>query len=222
MKKNLFVLRINNYWPELCESTIPTIKYWASLNGWDYREITLRVYPRRPPTLEKLQVHTLGEDADWNLLCDADVMLRPDFPDPSLIINKTMAASSYSFKASQKFSSNMYFERDGRDIGISGGFVLTSKLTHDLWEPPKGGDAIDAGLEATSKNTHLIDEYFLSTNLAKYGLNFSGVSNTPDRYIIHFGGTNEEKNNDQKHESVLKARALMLDWATIWPSIVSQ
>jgi len=88
-----------------------------------------------PITSEKLQVYNLGKLSDWNCICDADLMLRPDFVDPTSWSQHNIVRSSYHFKASEKFVYNKYFERDGRDIGLSGGFIITHRICHDLWEP---------------------------------------------------------------------------------------
>lgn len=216
MLKNLFVLRIGDFRPDLCEFTIPTIKHWCAKNGWVYNEITKRRYNDLPITAEKLQVHNLGKDSEWNILCDADLMLRPDFVDPVSFTAPNVVASSYHFRASDKFKTNIYFERDERDLGLSGGFVLTSKFTHDLWTPP----ALWTLALSATKNKHLIDEYVISTNLAKYGLCYDGVSNEPDRYIVHFGDA--DKTDEEKRQGALKAKELWLDWLHIWPSLGNQ
>lgn len=213
MKKTLFVLRVNNFRPDLCEYTIPTIRFWAKRNGWEYREINERFLPKAPVTYEKLQISWLGDDSDWNLLCDADVMLKPTFLDPTSFFNPNTVGSSYGFAVSAKFKSNIYFERDGRNLGLSGGFILSSRLTHDLWNLPHN---FEEALDGTEKNPHLIDEYVISTNLARYGLKHSGVSNDPDNYIHHFG-------QEIKHETAMeKVKDLWLDWCEVWPDLTFQ
>lgn len=215
MLKKLFVLRIGNYRPDLCEYTIPTIKNWASKNDYHYEEIIQRVFDEKYPiTIEKMQVHGLGAGSEWNILCDADLMLRPDFIDPVSFTNYNTVASSYHFDADQKFQVNKYFMRDGRNLGLSGGFVLSSFMTHDIWKHLNP----DVALEGTSRNPHLIDEYMISTNLAKYGLKYDGVSHNPDEYILHFGDA--DKTEEEKRAGACKARELWESWILIWPELV--
>lgn len=212
-KKEIFVVRVNNYWPELCEFTIPTIKNWAEKNGWKYSEITERKFDGLPFTAEKLQIHELGSDNDWSAICDADLMLRPDFLDPSKILSPFEVASSYRFDARDKFAG---IEDDGRNIGISGGFVVTSRLTHELWKNPSDWES---ALKSTSANPHLIDEQVIANNLARLKYPFNGVSEEPDTYIVHFGGTNDKKTYYEKQAEVVRAKDLWLNWCLIWPEL---
>jgi hypothetical protein len=207
--KNLFVLRVNDYRPDLCRYTLPTIRGYAEKIGAKYVEITERVWPDWPVTYEKLQVHTLGAGADWNLLVDADFMLHPDLPDFTKILPPHVVGFHYGFNAANFFKSNIYFERCGHSQAIAGGFVLTSRLTHDLWTP------LDMPLETAldqTKRAFIIDEYTLSRNLARFGLKFSGVEASPliGKLMVHIG--NEEKPEGERQSDVLKAKALFEEW----------
>lgn len=215
MLKRLFVLRIDNYWPELCAFTIPTIKAWCQKNGWEYNEITERHHnPIASATFSKTKIYELGADSDWNIICDADLMLRPDFFDPTTFCDQYIIRSSYSFKASTRFPICKYFLRNNRNVGISGGFVLTSKLTHDLWKADELSDEMI--------KSHLADEWIISRNLAKYGLHYDGISNDPDKYIVHFGGTLGHTTHEEKTVAVEKAKELFHSWSLIWPFIANQ
>lgn len=169
-----------------------------------------------PITAEKLQIYNIGRLSDWNCICDADLMLRPDFVDPSNWGSPEIVRSSYSFKASEKFVMNKFFERNCRDLGLSGGFVMASQMCHDVWEYP------NSWLYALTQvhNKHLIDEYVIAKNMARYGLHYDGVSNEPDKYIVHFGDADIKE--AQKKKDVVRAKELYLDWLEIWPSIASQ
>lgn len=207
--KRVFVLRVNNYRPDLCEYTVPTIKHYAEKIGAVYTEITERKYPDWPVTYEKIQVHTLGADADWNILVDADFMLHPDLLDFTKVIPRNTVGLSYGFNAFDFFKSNIYFERCGHSQGIAGGFIVSSRLTHDVWTP------LDIPLSEALQQTKrhfILDEYTLSLNLAKYGLKFSGLESSPviGRMMFHLG--NEEKTESEKQADLLLASKLFKDW----------
>lgn len=209
--KKLFVVRVGNYWPEICRYTIPTIEFWAKKNNWQYVEIKDKYFNGDfSPTVEKLQIAKLGAESDWNLLIDADVMIRPDLYDMTNSEDPKIVRSSYGFPADKKFKSSLYFERDGRNQGISGGCVLSSRLTHDLWNNSPLQWAKDH-----CADRHIIDEFVISTNLARYGLKFDGINPTPDTYIVHFGDHAGDEN--KKKELVEKAKDLYLSWEAIWP-----
>lgn len=208
--KNIFVLNINNYRPDLCVYTLPTIKDYAEKIDANLHIITERVFPDNfPVTIEKLQVHKLGEDAYWNILIDADFMLHPNLPDFTTILKPDFVGVHYGFPASKYFENDIYFERDGRNIGLAGGFIITSNLTHDLWSPPE----IKMGeLLSKTKRPFIIDEYCISRNLAKYGLKYTGLEFNREiaEMMIHIG--NEEKSETERKEGVKLAKSLYEQW----------
>jgi hypothetical protein len=206
---NVFVLRVNDYRPDLCRYTIPTIRLWAEKIGAAYVEITKRVFPEWPVTYEKMQVHRLGAGAAWNVLVDADFMLHPDLPNFLDIVPPEYVGMHYGFPASSLFSKDVYFRRVDHDQGIAGGFVLTSALTHDLWTPFEFG--VEEALKRT-RRAFIVDELCLSRNLARYGLRYTGIESGPEiaRMMVHIG--NEEKTPEQKKADVNHARNLYLDW----------
>ena len=81
MKKILHVLNINDFFPELFALTYPTIKAYADRTGFVINLITERKFPDYPINYEKMQVYKDGEGADYNMLCDADMLIHPHFPD---------------------------------------------------------------------------------------------------------------------------------------------
>lgn len=212
MIKNVFVLNINDYRPDLCEYTMPTLKTYAEKIGADFRLITERKFPGWPITYEKLQVHELGEGADWNILIDADFLLHPDLPDFTTMLNPSVVGIHYGFKISSMFKTNRYFKRARHDTAIAGGFVITSDLTHELWEP------LDISWEEARKETRrefIIDEYTMTRNLCKYGFPFTGVqfSDTVAKQMIHIG--NEERSVEDKAKDVDFARDTLKAWGLL-------
>lgn len=215
MVKKLFVLRIGDYRPDLCQFTIPTIKAYAAKIGAEYIEITHAVHPDMPVTFAKLRVFDMGQDSDWNILVDADIMIHPGMPDVTQFLPPNAVASAFAFDADFMFHKNRFFERDGRNIGIVGNFVVTTKLTHDLWDYSQVFsivDPADIDLKTLTKRDFIIDEYVLSHNLAKFGLRHTGILPMPQltEMIVHFG--NEESDEEQRRKDVCIAETLFMKW----------
>jgi hypothetical protein len=90
-------------------------------------------------------------------------------------------------------------------VGLVDAFVLTSRLTHDLWEPLPG--ECEEYLTIFKDNqTRRISEFCLSQNLARYGLKFGGAFNRTDE-IFHIGYT-----SGSKEDALFVARAKASDW----------
>ena len=175
MKKAVWVLLIGDYYKELCDITLPTIEAYAKKIGAEMHYITERKFPDFPITYEKLQIHELGKDYFWNILIDADTAIKPTFHDVTQLIPQDHVGFEKEYKASFLFQANKWFVRDGRNKGIAGNFIVTSLVTHDIWEPlPLTFEEMKAIFGKTRH--HIMDEYVLSTNCAKYGLKTSGIS----------------------------------------------
>ena len=81
MKKLIHVLNINDFFPELFALTFPTIQSYAQKHGFQINLITQRKFPDYPINYEKMQVFEDGREAELNMLCDADMLIHPHFPD---------------------------------------------------------------------------------------------------------------------------------------------
>jgi len=173
-KKAIYVVRVNNYFPELCELTIPRIKAYAHRIGADYIEITEQKYAEWSPLYEKMQIHELGKNYEWNILIDADYIIHPQAPDFTLGLDPSYVGVMYAFPADVMFKHGMYFKRDGRNLGLSGQFMITSQLTHDLWIPFEFG--VEEAKDWMNNRSYInFDELCMSRNLARYGLKFTGL-----------------------------------------------
>lgn len=211
-KTVIYVVRVNNYWPELCEITIPVLKRYAEKIGADFCEITERKYIDFPPTYEKMQVFDLGKENEWNILIDADFLLHPLTPDFRKFLEPNYVGVDYGYDASIYLDVNSkYFKRDGRNRGIATGLVVTHNIVHDLWTP------LDCSWNEAKKFTKrefIIDEYCVSRNVAKFGLKYIGLfQEFPDirkQCLIHLGS--EEKDFDEKNKVVENAKILLNKW----------
>jgi hypothetical protein len=205
--KNVFVLNIGDYRPDLMRYTLPTIERYAEKIGANLGVIMIRAYPDAPISMEKLQVHGLGAGAEWNILVDADTMIHPDTPDFTKG-DPSQVRFAMGTDVRQMFPYHPYFQRCGHFQGIAGNFIVSSNLTHDLWEPWADWKPL---LEKLQRKFN-IDEYILSLNLAKYGLRFDGLlpAHTLDKLLVHFG--NDEKSDEARATDARRARVLFESW----------
>jgi hypothetical protein len=196
MRKTLWTLNIGNYAPELCELTYPLLLAYARKMGADFQIINERRFPEMPVTYEKLQIFYLGRGNDWNVYIDSDAVIFPDMFDLTERIPKDTVAHYGRDHCINRFKPNAYFRRDGRNIGSCNWFTVASDWCIDLWHPltRELKDRIVAStdplalrdaladiepivIERQSGITpeHLIDDYTLSLNIARYGLKFTTV-----------------------------------------------
>lgn len=214
-KTVIYVVRVNDYWPELCELTVQNLQYYAEKIGADLIEITERKYPDFPPTYEKLQIHELGRDNAWNILVDADFLFHPLAPDCTKLFPPDTVGFISGYDAHAFLNTrDKYFLRDGRDRGVATGFLVVNNLCHDIWTP------LEFGWEKAQKCTrrpHIIDEFCISRNLARFGLKYIGVlQEQPDlqeEYYVHLGA--EEKTSEERDKIVIRARRLMEEWGQL-------
>ena len=207
LKKTVWTLNIDRYAPELCQMSYPLISGYARKIGADFRIINQRAFPGMPLTYEKLQIFDLGPDNDWNVYIDSDTLVFPDMFDITERLPKDTVAHYSHDHASNRWRGDKYFRRDGRDIGSCNWFAVASDWCIDLWNP-----IMIEGLEVTLKRIlptvkermagitaeHLIDDYILSRNIARFGLKFKTVqqiqkeSNDPGVYFWHTHTTSLE------------------------------
>ena len=193
MKATIFIININNYFPELWNLCYPTIKRYADKINAKLKVITERRFPDWHLSYEKSQVYTLGYNNDWNIVMDADVVIHPDMPNLLERVPDYTVGLRDSYAADSVFSLNSYFYRDRRKLAISSTFAMASKHCHDLWTPFIGcqddhlenihpwPDEVARGVPPE----HFITEYWLSNNLARFGLSYVGILHEHERWMFH-------------------------------------
>ncbi len=196
MRRCIHVVYINDFFPELWKLTFPTIKAYADRIGADLNVITERLYNNDVHiNYEKMQVWYAGADYDANFLVDADVLIHQHFPDFTTIVPQHHVGFNDNYNASVKFAieDNIYFQRDGRDVGIASNAVVTYKSTHDLWTP-NSSKVLWNQKNVCRVREGDIDEYNLSLNLAKYGLKYTGITweDWQRYYFVHIGTGDRE------------------------------
>ena len=222
MRKLIHVVNINNFFPELFALTYPTIRSYAERNEYMINMITERKFPDYPINYEKMQVYEDGKDAEVNILCDADMLIHPEFPDVTKFLKRDSISFNDNYNISWKYHVDRirYFMRDGRDVGIATNFVVSSDWTHDVWEPLSLSQKDIEDL-AKKENTdtggadgrgwgHYADEFALSYNMAKYGLKYTGVTweDWMRPWLIHTG-------TGDKNEALQIARQTLEKWSRL-------
>lgn len=182
MKKMLFTLNVDNYAPEITEYTYPLLQRYARKIGASFNVITERKFPGWPPVYEKLQIGeiTKNERDFWAIYIDSDALIHPETPDWTLHIPVDTIAHNGSDYAPIRWTYDKYLKRDGRFIGSCNWFTIASDLcASDLWRPlddltlEEAITRIHPTVEEIAtiiKAEHLIDDYTLSRNIARFGL----------------------------------------------------
>lgn len=200
MKKALFTLKVNGYAREITDLTYPLLKKYAHKIGADFHVITRRKFPSLPPVYEKLQIYELGKKYDWSIYIDSDALVHPDMFDVTEFLHKDTVCHNGNDMANNRWRYDKYFRRDGRHIGSCNWFTIASDWCLDLWRPLddityeealENIFPIQEELNTVITREHLIDDYVLSRNIAKYGLHFTTVMqimtdyNIPGGYLWH-------------------------------------
>jgi hypothetical protein len=180
VKKTLFTLNVDGYAPEITELTYPLLRYYANKIGADFHVIDKREYPDWPVTYEKLQIYKLGREMgnDWNIYIDSDAVIHPETLDWTCFLDKNTIAHNGRDMANVRWRYNDYFLRDGRNWGSCNWFTIASDWCLDLWKPLATLPAVAVAnifptvdeLNTVITKDHLIDDYALSNNIARYGL----------------------------------------------------
>jgi len=183
MNKTIYLLNIGNYEPEITALTYPYIRRYATKIGATLHVIRERKFPEWPITYEKLQIYELGKQHgnDWNIYIDSDVLVHPDLFDITEHLAKDTVLNYANDLVGVRWTVDEYFRRDGRWISTCGWFTIASDWCLDLWRPLDDLTPAEAVANCSPINVerrvgitaeHLIDDYVLSRNLAKYGLKY--------------------------------------------------
>lgn len=186
-KKTIFTLNVDGYAPEITELTYPLIQHYASKIGADVCVINTRKFPGWPVVYEKLQIYELAQQManDWNIYIDSDALVHPDMMDVTNHLPKDTVCHNGRDMAGNRWRYDRFFYRDGRHIGSCNWFTIASDWCIDLWHP-LDDITLEQALEHIFPTVrehncglvpadHLIDDYSLSRNIAKYGLKFTTV-----------------------------------------------
>jgi hypothetical protein len=230
MKKCVWTLNINNYAPEITAITRPLMCRYAQKIGADFCTITKRKFsPNFPVAYEKLQLFELGRQYDWNIFMDADTLVHPDFFDPTDHVTPDTIIHNGVDMAGHRWRYDRFFRRDGRHLGSCNWFTCATPMCIELWEP-----LTDLTLEEALANifptafevasgeidpAHLLDDYVLSRNIAKYGLKAATVLGIMARLqqqghgqmagMWHWYAVSNEKKIEEMHKVVTEQKIVI-------------
>ena len=189
MRKALVTLNIGrSYLPEIYALTKPFMEIWARKIGAEFVEITDRQYPTIPiVNYEKFQLQAITSQYDWTYFLDSDALVLPDTPDWAEQLNdKSKVIFSGVDNLLDRFAPSGYTRRSGSKVGACTWNVICSDWTGpDLWTPPQDfaaacGKITPMWQEAKTGmcvRDHLIDDYQLSQNIARFGLKVETINN---------------------------------------------
>jgi hypothetical protein len=181
MKKTFYTLVVNNYEPEMTKLTFPLMQRYADKIQADFVCIKDRKWPDLPPVVEKFQIYDLAEERgdDWSIYFDADTLIHPNLFDVTAVLTKDTTCSNGRDFIPIRWRPNRYFLRDGRWEGKGNWCAIASDWCRDYWNPDeiKNFDRWVEDIHPTVyelntvvKRDHLIDDLFISINIAKFGL----------------------------------------------------
>ncbi len=198
MKKTIYTLNVNHYSPEITALTYPLIEHYARKIQAEFYIIEQRRWPDYAPVYEKLQIYDLQKERgdDWSIYIDSDALVHPDTFDITEFLHKDQVCHNGADMANNRWRYDNYFRRDGRHIGSCNWLTIASDWCRDLWHPledityPEALEnifPIQEELNTVITRDHLIDDYVLSRNIAKYGLHFTTVFEIMERFKIPGG-----------------------------------
>lgn len=181
MKKLLVTLDIN-YTKEITDITYPYMQSYSNKIDAEFKIITERKFKDQPVNIEKFQLYDLSKNYDWTIFIDADALIHPNCPDVTEVYGKdTVIFNGYDLYP-LRFKPNNYTRRDKRNIGACTWFNVFSDWTRHLWEPYENPinytnqiHLIHKEINFGYSQEHILDDYLVSRNIAKYGLKVKTV-----------------------------------------------
>ncbi len=194
IKKTIFLVNVDNYAPEITELTYPFIELYARKIGAEICHITERKFPHLPPVMEKLQIYEIAQkmQSDWNIYIDSDALIHPEMIDWTVFLKKDTIAHNATDMAAVRWKYDRFFMRDGRNIGSCNWFTIASDWCIELWKPiddMNDQEILDSIFQTIGElNTvisieHLMDDYTLSRNIAKYGFKVKRIRDLSEELL---------------------------------------
>lgn len=229
-RKALFVLNINDYAPEITKLTYPLLRFYARKIDAQFVEIRKRRWPGWPPVYEKLQIYYLAQELelDWALYFDSDALVHPDCVDFTNFISEETCLHNAQDFGNIRFRYDEAMKADGRNIGTCGWFVCAPKSCFKLWEP------IDKPLEWVLEQCypvelewncgifdrgHLVDDYVISRNIARYKLKHDTVRELLPRIGAPPNGFFWHQYTICEQEKVRQMRDILWSWKVPHPAL---
>lgn len=195
MTATIYTLDINNYMPEVTKITFPLMKKYAEKCNGKFHIINSNFYRSYPVAMNKFLIKNISVQMndEWSIFIDADALIHPDMPDITKMLRKDTLAMYGFDQASLRFTMDDYFTRDGRNLSSCGWFIVCSNLLiEDLWKFPDESfielfpkiKVLEAERELIGPD-HLMDEYVLSHNIARFGLKTATLHDNGFKPYLH-------------------------------------
>jgi hypothetical protein len=185
MKKIIITLNIGNYQPAIRSLTYPLMTEYARKIRSDFAEIKERKHPEWPIVMEKFQMAEMAKGYDWSIFVDADALINPELFDITAELTKDQVCFNGKDISTIRSYPDIYFMRDNRRIGACDWLCASSDWTRDdLYHFPEGTledylpniyPTIAEKQSGCFKDHHLIDDYMLSRNIARFGLHHDTI-----------------------------------------------
>ena len=180
-KKQIITMRIWDYNPPFLRYTLPLLKWYAEKCRAEFRVIDKAVFNEKSITYEKFQVYEMAKGYDWTFFLDADALVHPDSADFTAAVTKDVVLFHGMDMSLTRFAPNDWTNRSQQVNGACTWCVLCSDWTRDIWHPMQETTFDDClrNIHPTVAELksgccppeHLIDDYIVTTNIARYGLN---------------------------------------------------
>lgn len=203
--KCVHVVAFPDYRPKMCEVTLPNLRAYARRIGADFNLINKSRFAGFPPNFERLQVWWDGAGYDFNLNIDADTLLHAEAEDPTEWFPLDHFGSLWGMDAEYYFNiQDKYFIRDGRNQAISDNFTVSTLLSHDVWEPPTLDWNFDLMRSRCLRDPRQVSEYWLSRNLAKYGIKHTGAMKDHSKVFGLMATTHKGQLSDEDCADIMR------------------
>jgi hypothetical protein len=192
MQKTIYTLCVNNYSPEIRNLTFPFLTHYAQKIRAEIVVMDKEAFPGWPTTYQKFQILDLARERgdDWAIYVDGDAIIHPETPDYTELISKnTILHHGHDFSGT-RWRPDDYFRRDGRHWSTCNWFTVASDWCRDIWQPLTDLTLSQAlaniyptphELDCGITPAHLIDEYVMSRNIARYGIKADTVMELNNR-----------------------------------------
>jgi hypothetical protein len=222
-RKTLFTLNVDHYASAITDLTYPLLRAWARRMGADFFVISERKFPAWPVCYEKLQIYELAQQQHnaWNIYVDGDALVHPDTPDFTALLPRDTVAHNAVDSAPIRWTYDRFFARDGRHIGSGNWLALASDWCIDLWRPLDDltleqalAQIQPAAFERKVGITaaHLLDDYVLSRNIAKFGLKFTTIRHLQEQHHCAGEFFRHEYLQPSVAEKVAVLEQVLADW----------
>lgn len=187
MKKALVTLDIN-YNKKITDITHPYMREYAEKIGAEFIIINDRKFPDFSINMEKFQLYEISANYEWTIFLDSDAIIHPNCPDLTEIYKKDCIIFSKCDYYPFRFKHNNYIRRDGRNIGACTWVTIFSDWTRHAWKPHRNPNQfldqikpMDLEKNFGYKPNHILDDYLVSRNIAKYGIKVESFSHLNPR-----------------------------------------